>query len=138
MKTAKTTTAFGGPFGYRANGLEVEQVCMLVSGAIHQVAYNATKTTIPGAFVENWNPDNERLYTYGQVRRACQKARTEERLYGTMSLVGPAGGMTKFAVELGRMKSISVKEWVEKLTFEGVDGPKMLADHILLYAEVND
>lgn len=139
-KTKKAAgPVFAGPFGYRANGLDVEQVALLANGAIHRVEYDRSARTVPGALVDNFVPEKERLYTYSQVRRACQKARTEIRLYGTMSLVGPEGGMTRFGIELGRMEPVSTHEWIEKLTFPELRDQKeaIEAAMITLYAEVN-
>lgn len=131
------TIKFSGAFGYRANGLDIEQVCMLTDGTVHSVVYDTNGSTKAGTLIDEWNPAKEKLYTYGQVRRACQKAKTEERLYGVMSLVGPAGGMTKFGVQIGHMKTKTVAEWVTLLAFEGVDPVEVIAKNITFYAEVN-
>lgn len=128
---------FSGGFCYRANGLELEQVCILTDGSVHGVVYDRKHTTKAGVLIDDWNPAKEKLYTYSQVRRACQKAGTEERLYGTMSLVGPAGGMTRFGIEIGRMKPVSTAELLHKLAFDGIDPVAVIAANILFYAEVN-
>lgn len=129
---------FSGAFGYRASGLDIEQVCMLTDGTVHSVVYDAKGSTKAGTLIDEWNPEKERLYTYSQVRRACQKAKTEERLYGVMSLVGAAGGMTRFGVQLGHMPTKSVAEWVTLLAFEGVDAGQVIAANKAFYAEVNE
>jgi len=132
------TIRAAGPFGYVAQGLAILQVMLLTNGGVHTVAYTGTgNKTVPGTLLVEFNPEKEKFYTYSQVRRALQKARTEERLYGTMSLVGAAGSMTRFGIELGRMKSFSTHEWIKKLTFEGIDPTQVEANCILMYAEVN-
>lgn len=128
---------FSGGFGYRANGLDLEQVCILTDGSVHRVAYDRSHRTKAGVLIDDWNPAKERLYTYSQVRRACQKAQTEERLYGTMSIVGKAGGMTRFGIEIGRMTPFTTAQLITKLAFEGVDPTAVIAANILFYAEVN-
>jgi hypothetical protein len=131
------TIKFSGAFGYRANGLDIEQVCLLTDGTVHRVTYDVKGSTKAGTPIDDWNPEKEQLYTYSQVRRACQKAKTEERLYGIMSLVGDAGCMTRFGTQLGHMKTKTVAEWVTLLAFEGVDATQAIAANILYYAEVN-
>ena len=131
------TIKFSGAFGYRANGLFIEQVCALTDGSVHTVVYDTKGATKAGTPIDDWNPEKERLYTYSQVRRACQKAKTEERLHGVMSLVGPAGSMTRFGVQLGHMQTKSVAEWITLLAFEGIDPVQVIAANILFYAEVN-
>lgn len=140
MTATRTPSVWAGPFGYRADGLNIEQVgVLLATGGLHRVAYDGrTKATIPGSLVDDFDPLKDKVYTYSQVRRACQKARTEERLYGTMSLVGPAGSMTRFGVELGRMSPFSALDWVQKLTFAGNDPTVVYALMLALYAEIND
>jgi hypothetical protein len=128
---------FAGAFGYRANGLDLEQVCILTDGTVHKVVYDGRSRTKAGMLIDDYNPAKERLYTYSQVRRACQKARTEERLYGIMSIVGPAGGMTRFGIEIGRMQPVTTAQLITKLAFEGVDAAAVIALNILFYAEVN-
>jgi hypothetical protein len=131
------TVKFSGAFGYRANGLDIEQVCMLSDGTVHTVVYDANNTCKPGTTIDEWNPAKERMYTYSQVRSACQKAKTEIRLYGVMSLVGDAGCMTRFGEQIGHKKTKSVEEWVTLLAFDGVDPIAVIAANILYYAEVN-
>lgn len=137
---AAVETAFSGAFGYRALGLHAEQVCMLAGGAVHTVAYSGARSgnkTIPGAIITDWDPDKEQVWGYSEVRRALQKAGTEERLYGTIDLVGGAGEMTRLGTELGRIKTMSVTEWVKKYAFEGIDPEQVIEAHKALYAEVN-
>jgi len=131
------TIKFSGAFGYRANGLDIEQVCELTDGSIHTVVYDTKGTTKAGTLIDDWNPAKEKMYTYSQVRRACQKAKTEERLYGVMSLVGPAGSMTRFGIQLGHMATKTVAEWTTLLAFEGIDPIQVIAANITFYAEVN-
>lgn len=131
----KTEIKFSGGFGYVAEGLSIQQVCALTAGSIHKVAYTTGGKTVAGTVVPEFDPRAARFYTYSQVRRACQKARTEERLYGTMSLVGPAGGMTRFGIELGRMKPKTTLEWLTALAFEGVDADQVYASMLEMYPE---
>lgn len=128
---------FSGLFAYRANGLDLEQVCGLTDGSIHRVTYDAKGATKAGMLIDDWNPAKEKLYTYSQVRRACQKAKTEERLFGVMSLVGPAGSMTRFGIQIGHMTPFTVEQVYQKLCFEGIDPVEMIAANITFYAEVN-
>jgi hypothetical protein len=130
-----TEIKFAGAFGYVAEGLSIQQVCALTAGSVHTVAYTTSAKTVAGSVVTEFDPRTARIYTYSQVRRACQKARTEERLYGTMSLVGPAGGMTRFGIELGRMKPKTTLEWLTALAFEGVDPQEVYSKMLDMYPE---
>lgn len=134
---AEIEIKFSGVFGYLAEGLELEQVCLLTNGGLHAVTYDRKGSTKAGSLIGEFDPLKDRLYTYSQIRRACQKARTEEKLYGRMSIVGPAGGMTRFGVQVGHMKPYTIHEMLEKLTFEGVDKAAVESAMILLYGEVN-
>ena len=130
-----TEIKFSGGFGYVAEGLSIQQACMLTAGSLHKVAYTPKGTCVAGNTIPEFDPRTARVYTYSQVRRACQKARTEIRLYGTMSLVGPEGGMTRFGIELGRMKPKSVLDWLTLLAFEGVDAGQVYAKALEMYPE---
>ena len=130
-----TEIVFEGAFGYIAEGLAIQQVCAMSNGTLHLVTYDGTGATKAGTLVTEFDPRKARVYTYGQVRRACQKAKTEERLYGTMSLVGAAGGMTRFGVKLGVMKPKSVLEWLTLLQFEGQDAAQTYALMLENYPE---
>ena len=133
-----TTAKFTGSFGYRSLGTNIQQ-CALVIGdegvTAHQVAYTPKGAAIPGPMLDDFRPTEEQIYTYNAVRRALQKARTEERLYGVMSLVGAAGGMTRFGTALGGTKTFSVEEWVNKLTFDGLDAGEIYQSLVDTYAE---
>jgi hypothetical protein len=131
-------TVFAGEFGYRLNGISIEQICLLNTGGVHNVTYDRTGRTLPGEFIEDFSPATEKVYTYAMVRRALQKARTAERLFGTISLIGPAGDFTRLGERLGQIRPLNVRAWIkESRTFNGQNPDDIYDRCVALYAEVN-